>query len=629
MVNVIEQILDKLPSDAKIASHSYEGANIVLYTKSASFFKHGGDIIRHLVDEVKKRIDLRADSSLRMNEEAANAFVEKMMPKNAEVTNILLESARSLITIEAKQPGNAIGKGGAILKEIKDKTHWTPIVRRDSVIPSKITQKIRNVLYQDSRARRLFLDKVGKRIYETRRHAGNDMWVRASFLGGARQVGRSCVLIQTPESKILLDCGINVASDKEPYPILTAPEFDIKSLDAVIVSHAHLDHSGFIPYLYKYGYEGPVYCTAPTRDVMSLLQLDCIGVSHAQAKNPPYSSNDVQETVKHTITLEYGVVTDITPDVRLTFYNAGHILGAALVHLHLGEGWHNILYTGDYKCKPTQLLDGAHKSFPRVETLMTEATYGGPNDIMEPRKQCEDKLGTIILDTIKRGGKVLVPVLGVGRAQEVMLVVEELVRKNKLKIPVYIDGMVWDITAIHNMYPGFLNSDVRRRIFHEGQDPFLSPAFKQVGSAKERQAVLDGGPCVILATSGMLVGGPSVTYLSELAQSKKNSLVFVSYQGEGSLGAKIQRGEKRFMVETNVGNKNVELAMDVNTIAGLSGHSDKNELISYVHLMKPTPRRIITMHGEKSKCLNIASTLHKTFNVETSAPRMLDADRLR
>jgi len=629
MATVIEQILEKLPVDARVASHSYEGANIVLYTKSEKFFKHGGDIIRHLVDEVKKRIDLRADSSIRMDEEAAKKLVEKTIPKSAEVTNILLEPARSLITIEAKQPGDAIGKSGAVLKEIKEKTLWTPIVRRESVIPSKITQKIRSVLYEDSRARRLFLDKVGKRIYETKRDHSGKMWVRASFLGAARQVGRSCILLQTPESRVLLDCGVDVASDKDSYPILTAPEFDIKALDAVIVSHAHLDHSGFVPFLFRMGYEGPVYCTAPTRDVMSLLHLDYINVSHAQAKTPPFASDDVKKMVTSTIPLEYGVVTDITPDIRLTLYNAGHILGAALVHLHLGDGWHNILYTGDYKCKQTQLLDGAHRSFPRVETLMTEATYGAPGDVMQPRKECEEELGKIVVNTIKKGGKVLIPVLGVGRAQEVMLVVEELARKKNLKVPVFIDGMVWDITAIHNMYPGFLNSDVRKRIFYEGKDPFLSPIFKQVGSAKERQAVLDGGPCVILATSGMLVGGPSVTYLSELAQSKKNSIIFVSYQGEGSLGNKIQRGEKRLTIETNRGNKLVELAMDVNTIAGLSGHSDKNELISYVHLMKPTPRRIITMHGEKSKCLNLASTLHKTFNVETSAPRLLDAYRLR
>lgn len=629
MVNVIEQVLEKLPSDAKIASHSYEGANIVLYTKSTSFFNHGGDIIRNLVSEVKKRIDLRADSSIRMEDEAAKKFVEKMMPKDAEVTAVLLEPARSLMTIEAKNPGDAIGKNGAVLKTIKEKTGWTPVVRRDSVIPSKITQKIRSVLYEDSRARRLFLDKVGKRIYETKKNNSGNMWVRASFLGCARQVGRSCILLQTPESKILLDCGIDPASDKDTYPILTAPEFNIADLDAVIVSHAHLDHCGFVPYLFKYGYDGPVYCTAPTRDVASLLQLDYINVSHAKTQNAPYSSNDVKKAVENTIILDYGVVTDITPDIRITFYNAGHILGSALVHLHIGEGWHNILYTGDFKCKGTRLLDEAHQSFPRVETLITESTYGGPDDVMPPRSECESKLKDIVIDTIKKGGKVLVPVLGVGRAQEIMVLVEELVREKKVNVPVYVDGMVWDITAVHNMYPDFLNEDIRAKIFGKGEDPFLSKCFHQVGSQIERQKVLDGGPCVILATSGMLVGGPSVSYLAELAQETKNTLVFVSYQGEGSLGSRIQRGETHFVVDVPAGQKEFDMKMKYVSIDGLSGHSDKNELISYVHLMKPTPKRILIVHGEKSKCLNLASTMHKTFNVETSAPRPLDAERLR
>jgi len=327
--------------------------------------------------------------------------------------------------------------------------------------------------------------------------------------------------------------------------------------------------------------------------------------------------------------LDYGEVTDITPDVRVTLYGAGHILGSSLVHLHLGEGWHNILYTGDFKCKQTQLLDGAHSKFPRVETLIMESTYGGAEDVMPPRSTCERELHSVITETLKRKGKVLIPVLGVGRAQEVMLIVEELFRKQNIKVPVFVDGMVWDITAMHNMYPQFLNADVRKRVFYEKSDPFLSKIFNQVGSAKERQKVLESGPCVILATSGMLVGGPSVTYLSELADDKKNSLVFVSYQGEGSLGARIQRGERRFNLETNRGSKDVELNMDVKTIAGLSGHSDKNEIISYVHSMSPTPRRILMVHGEKSNCLNIASTLHKTFRVETSAPRLLDAERLR
>ncbi|MBD3263003.1 beta-CASP ribonuclease aCPSF1, partial [Candidatus Woesearchaeota archaeon] len=505
-MSVLKEILKKVPQDAMISNTNYEGANIVLYTKNKTFFLHGGDIIRKLVDEFKKRIDLRADSSLRKDSEEVEKFIRKTIPKEAEITQVLFESARGIVTIEAKKPGLAIGKDGENLKEIKDKTLWTPIVRRESVIPSKITTNIRNVLYSDSEARRKFLDKIGKRIYETKRSTTDEMWARMSFLGGARQVGRSCLLLQTPESKVLIDCGINVASDKHAFPYLNAPEFHINDLDAVIISHAHLDHSGFLPYLFKMGYKGPVYCTEPTRDVMALLALDYIQVSRGQSKDAIYSSSDIKESIKNTITLDYGEVTDITPDVRITLYNAGHILGSTMVHLHLGEGWHNILYTGDYKVKKTQLLNPAHAKFPRVETFITEATYGLTEDILPSREKCEKEVADIVKKTLNKKGKVLIPVLGVGRAQEVMVILEKLFREEKIKVPIYVDGMVWDVTAIHNAYPKFLNSDVREKIFYEDKDPFLSKVFKQVGSGKERAEVISGGPCVILATSGMLTG---------------------------------------------------------------------------------------------------------------------------
>jgi KH/beta-lactamase-domain protein len=624
---IIDEILEKLPSDAMIANHSYEGANIVLYTKNKKFFKHGGDSIRALVDEFKKRIDLRADSSIRMDVETAEKEVKKILPKNAEVEDIILEPARALITIEAKNPGKAIGKSGSNLKKIKEKTFWTPIIKRESILSSKITKSIRSVLYKDSTERRKFLHAVGERIYETKKSSTEEKWVRISCLGGSRQVGRSCFLLQTPESKILIDCGVNVASDRYSYPYIAAPEVDLQDIDAVIISHAHLDHSGFLPYLFKYGYEGPVYCTAPTRDTMALLQLDYIDVSYGQAKKSIYSSQDIKNVVKNTITLDYGEVTDITPDVRITLHDAGHILGSSVVHLHVGEGWHNILYTGDFKTKRTKLLNPAHHEFPRVETLITESTYGGSEDEMKPREESEEELCEIIKKTIKRKGKVLVPVLGVGRAQEVMVILEDYFNKEKLKTPIYIDGMVWDVTAICNAYPEFLNKDIREKIFYSKDDPFLSKTFKRVGSKKERDKVIDGKPCVILATSGMLVGGPSVEYLKKLAGNKKNSIVFVSYQGEGSLGNKIQKGETRLNME---GEKNeVELNMQVHVIPGLSGHSDINELVGYVDKMKPQPRKVIVVHGENSKCLNLASTCHKRFKIETTAPRNLDALRLR
>ncbi len=624
---IIDKILEKLPDDANIASHSYEGANIVLYTKNKKFFRQGGDIIHCVVDEFKKRIDLRADSSIRMDVEATEKEVRKILPKKAEVTDIILEPARSLITIEAKNPGEAIGKSGANLRKIKEKTLWTPIVKRESVLPSKITKGIRSVLYKDSAERRKFLNRVGERIYEEKKSSGDDMWARISCLGGARQVGRSCFLLQTPESKVLIDCGVNVASDKHGYPYLAAPEVDLSNIDAVIISHAHLDHCGFLPYLFKYGYDGPVYCTAPTRDTMALLQLDYIDVGFAQAKKAIYSSNEVKAAIKNTIVLDYGEVTDITPDIRITLYNAGHIVGSSLVHLHIGEGWHNVLYTGDYKTKRTQLLNPAHHEFQRVETLITESTYGGSENVLPPRKDSEKEICDLIRKTLKKKGKVLVPVLGVGRAQEVMIILEKFFKKEKIKAPIYIDGMIGEINAICNSYPEFLNKDIREQIFYAKDDPFLSKTFKRVGGKKERDEVIDGKPCVILATSGMLVGGPSVTYLKELAGNKKNQLIFVCYQGPGSLGHTIQSGETRLKIEGE--KKEIELKMDVHTIAGLTGHSGFNEIIGYVEKMRPTPRRIIVVHGENSKCLNIASTCHKKFRVETTAPRNLDAIRLR
>jgi hypothetical protein len=626
-MTVLDEILNKVPKDAQITLTVYEGANIVLYTKNRTFFLQGGDIIRALVDEFKKRIDLRADPAIRKDAEKTREFISEAIPKDAEVTQILFEPARSLVTIEAKKPGIAIGKDGENLKKIKDETFWTTFVRRESVIPSKITTNIRNVLFTDSEYRRKFLHKVGQRIYEQRKTAvGDEMWARVSILGAGRQVGRSCFLLQTPESKVLLDCGINVAAQgKYQFPYLTAPEFHIEDLDAVIITHAHLDHCGFLPYLFKMGYRGPVYCTEPTRDVMALLMLDYIEVSQASAKQPLYSSTDIKEAVKHTVTLEYGEVTDITPDVRITLYNAGHILGSAFAHCHIGEGWHNFMYTGDFKVKKSMLFDGCQMVFPRLETLMLESTYGASDAIMPSREDCEKHLIKIVKETIQRKGKVLIPSLGVGRSQEIMLLLEKFSREEKIDFPVWIDGMVWDITAIHNAYPRFLNKDVREQIFYEGQDPFLSPIFKQVGSSKERKLVLEGPPCVVVATSGMLTGGPSVQYLKELADNVKNAVVLTSYQSEGSLGSRVQKGEKEIQIDEEL----VKIKLEVHTLEGLSGHCDREELMSFIQKVKPRPRKAIIVHGENSRTLDLASSLHKNFKIETLAPRNLDVIRLR
>jgi len=628
MTDILKSILKDLPKT--ISGAVFEGANIVLYTEDKDFFLTGEKKIKEIVDKIKKRIELRADQKILIDKEEVEKAIREIAPKEAEITNIIFDMQRSIVVIEAKKPGLVIGKQGSILQEIKNKTFWIPQIQRSPAIPSKITENIRSVLYENNTYRRKFLNSIGKKIYKEWNPEKVNEWVRLTFLGGARQVGRSCLLLHTPISKILIDCGIDVASQgREKFPYLDVAEFDINEIDAVILSHAHLDHSGILPYLYKMGYKGPCYMTAPTRDIASLLALDFIGVAYKKASQPLFSSTDIKEMVKHSICLNYNEVTDISPDIRLTFYNAGHALGSSMVHLNIGNGLHNLLYTGDLKFGKTRLLDPASTIFPRLETTIIESTYGSKNDVLPPRKEAEDELIENIKKTIERKGKVLIPELGLGRAQETMLIIDEAIKSGKLpEVPVYIDGMIWDINAIHTAYPDFLSGNIRSAIF-QNKNPFVSEKFKRVGSTQERKKVVEGGPCVVLATSGMLVGGASVEYFKEFASNKKNSIIFVCYQGVGSLGRQVQDGIAEVKMMTEGKEEIVKVNMEVYTNASLTAHSGRNQLLAFINRCQPKPKRVLINHGEASKCLDLASTLYKLNRIETSAPRNLETIRIR
>jgi hypothetical protein len=436
-------------------------------------------------------------------------------------------------------------------------------------------------------------------------------------------------LLHTPNSKILLDCGINPAISEGPekFPYMNVAEIgDLNSIDAIILTHAHLDHMGLVPFIYKMGYKGPIYMTAPTRDIAALLALDFVGVAYKQAAAPLYRAEDIKEMVKHSICLEYGEVTDITKDIRITLYNSGHVLGAAQVHINIGNGLHNLVYTGDMKYAKTRLLDPAINRFPRAETLIIESTYGSKDDILPPRIETEKKFIELAKETIAKKGKILLPELGLGHAQETVLRVEEAIRSGELpKIPVYLDGMVWDINAIHTVYPDFLSSSVRNQVFQDN-NPFLSDTFKRIGSPAERAEVLEGGPCIIIATSGMLVGGASVEYFRNLADSPNNLIVFECYQAQGSLGRQVQEGMKEVVLESK---EVVRVKMRVETLYGLSAHSGRNELMQYVSRMEPKPKKIIVNHGELSKCLDLASSLYRQSHIETNVPKNLETIRMK
>jgi Predicted metal-dependent RNase, consists of a metallo-beta-lactamase domain and an RNA-binding KH domain len=210
-------------------------------------------------------------------------------------------------------------------------------------------------------------------------------------------------------------------------------------------------------------------------------------------------------------------VTNITDELKLTYHNAGHILGSATVHLHVGEGMYNIVHTGDMKYGFTRLLDPASVKYPRVDALFIESTYGGPRDISQNRHDTERELMELIKRTINRNGKVLIPLFAVGRSQELQLVLENYMTNNgpyKLDVPVYLDGMILEASAIHTAYPEYLKENVRNRILNN-RSPFESEIFEVIKG--ERSDVFDKGPAIILASGGMLNGGASVEYFKGLA----------------------------------------------------------------------------------------------------------------
>lgn len=621
-MQILEKVKSLLPSEV-VSRIELEGSEIIVYTKDKEFFQTHESIIRTIVDQIKKRIEVRPEKSLTLDKEFVKAKIKEIVPEGAKIKEIYFEPERSIVIIAAEKPGLVIGKKGEIFRKIKAETFWIPRIERVPPIKSEIIEGIRKVIHNEVKFRKQFLNEIGKKIFTERKTNRN--WIRIIGLGGWREVGRSCILVETPKSKILVDCGISAgATNTNAYPILHTKEFDPNEIDAIIVSHAHLDHIGFVPYLYEYGYKGPLYCTAPTLDLFALLCLDYIDVMQKNAIKPLFTAKGVKEAVKRAITLEYNEVSDVAPDVRLTFVNAGHILGSALIHLHIGEGLHNILYALDQKFGKTNLLDPAHTNFQRVETLIIESTYGGSQDIMPPRHEAEKQFMDIVNKTMEKNGICLIPSFAVERAQEAMTILVN----NNFQYPVFIDGMIWDANGIFTAYPEYMSKSMQRRIFN-GDNPLTNSIFKRISSPQEREKVWEEKPCVIISTSGMLIGGPAIEHLKHLAEDPNNTLVFIGYQAEGTWGRRIQKGWKEIPFKEDGKTIVLDLRMEVKTIEGLSGHSDRNQLLGFINRLTVRPEKVVCVHGEPKKVLDLARSIYKIFRIETVAPKNLEAIRLK
>ena len=554
--NIMATVLKAIPKEANVTKIDYEGPRIAIYTKTPRFLMENNTVISNLVNTIKKRIVVRTDDSIRKPEEDARKILNETVPKDANLQGILFDVTTGEVSIEVKRPWLCQRRVEEFNHaEIAEKTGWKLRIRKSTTKPSSTIQAINYQLKVSSSERSKHLKQIGEEIFRPRLTQKSE--VSLLTLGGFGQVGRSCMLLTTSDSKVLIDCGINpgARSPSEAFPRIDWANITLDELDAIVIGHAHLDHTGFLPVLLKYGYKGPIYCTEPTLPMMNLIQLDAIKVAAAQGRTPMYSDRDVFQVMRQAITLPYGSVTDISPDIKLVLSNAGHILGSATCHFHIGNGDHNFVYSGDIKYGRSMLLESANTNYPRVETLLIESTYGAKEDIQPSRQEVEAAFIASVNSVLKEGGKVLIPIPAVGRAQELMMVIDRYMKSGELtEAPVFMEGMIQEATAIHESFPEYLVKELKQKILETDDNPFDSEYFTNIEHQDGREEPLrEGLPCIIIATSGMLEGGPVLEYFRNIAPHKQNKILFVSYQVNGTLGRRVMDGARQVSISGKEG----------------------------------------------------------------------------
>jgi KH/beta-lactamase-domain protein len=614
--NIMAVILQSLPQESGLTKIEYEGPKIALYSKNPAYLMQNNQLVSNMVNTIKKRIVVRTDESIRKPQAESADIIAKTIPQEAGTAGTFFDPVLGETIVFASKPWMLAQTGEDFDNiDLAEKTGWRVRIRKAPRSMAAIENMYR-VMGETVQERTRFYREVGDKIFRDKLSEVAEASLMT--LGGFAEVGRSCMLLATQESKVLLDCGINESAKES---LLALPRFDVASvgmdeIDAVVLTHAHLDHTGFLPALFKYGYRGPVYCTEPTLLLMSILQQDYI----RRSKSPLYSEGDIERAMVHTIPLTHGIVTDISPDVKLVLSNSGHVLGSASVHLHIGNGDHNLVYTGDLKFGKTLALDNASWNYPRVETMIIESTYGGKEDIACPREEAEGNLARSISSAAQTGGRVLIPVPTVGISQELLLTLDLLMKAGRIpRVKVLVEKIILEATAVYEAYPEFLSRELRPRVSESESSPF-GAQFE----AAESQKVPKGEPAVILAPSSMLAGGPSASYLKQIASDPTSKLIIVSYQAVDTPGRMIQDGSRQVALE----GETLAIKCQVERIDGFSSHSDYNQLMAYISRLKPKLRKVLVNHGERSKAQNLASSINKIFKIQTQHPLVQEAVKL-
>ena len=418
--------------------------------------------------------------------------------------------------------------------------------------------------------------------------------------GGAREVGRNCFLVHEKGKYIVLDCGVKLGEQTE-YPVI--PDNMMPHIHDVVVTHAHLDHSGYLPHIFRDGLKPQVHATKPTRDLISVLLADYARLGKGVKRGEDaFTQKDVDRAMNNFRLHEFNQEFHTGHGYRVRLINAGHILGSAMVMV---EGDKKLLYSGDISVRGTKLLDGCERNI-HCDTLIMESTYG--NEELPSVKETMKKLVHEIKETLKEGGHVLIPSFAVGRGQEILLLLESYMKSGALpETKIYVEGMIGTGMKITRQNLGYAKDEIKNRILMSDDDPFKSPWFR-TARRKDKDDVFEE-PSIIVSTSGMLTGGPALGYVTRMAPDPKNKIIFMGYQAEGTRGRKILEGEK----EVEIDRKMVKIKMKVREIR-ISGHSGKSELIQFVKGIKGL-KKVVLIHGEPDALKSLQESLERSYEV--------------
>ena len=435
--------------------------------------------------------------------------------------------------------------------------------------------------------------------------------MKLQFWGAAETVTGSMHLVEANGQRILLDCGTFQGKRQEARERNERLPFDVKTIDAVVLSHAHIDHSGNLPTLVKAGYRGSIFSTSATRDLCSAMLRDSAAIQESDARfvnklnaqkglppvEPLYTLQDALDTLKLFHTVEYERPSDVLPGVRLTFRDAGHILGSASVALEVKENSHTtwLAFTGDVGRKGAAILRDP-QVIERADVLLTESTYGGRHH--GPMDATRDKLAQIVRETFKRGGLLIIPAFAVGRTQDIVYHLHRLFESNALPaVPVYVDSpLATNVTEIFRLHPECYDEETHQHMLHDHhKEPFGFTRLVYVRDAEDSKRLNDRKePAIIMSASGMCEAGRVLHHLRHHIGDPRTTVLFVGYQAQNTLGRKLVEGEKR----VRIFGEECDVNARIETIDGYSAHADQSELLEFIGAIPQRPRHAFIVHGE-------------------------------